>query len=86
MTAITKSQRTKKRKINKAVDRRMALRNQRAPFGSDQHGRKSLMDLPDTPRRPRARHGPRKIQLGETLSQRELADRDPVRDGGEIPQ
>ncbi len=64
----------------------MALRNQRAPFGANEHGRKSLMDLPDTPRRMRAERGPRKIQLGETLSQRELADRDPVREGAEIPQ
>jgi hypothetical protein len=79
MKTIRKATRSKKRAINKAIDRRFSLRNQRAPMDGANAG-KSLMDIPDVPRRRRAPAGPRRTQLGRSLRQGELAERDPVRE------
>lgn len=77
----SKPGRSKRRKINKALDQRFALRNQRATMLSESHRGKSLMDIADTPRRPRQNHGLRRTQMGRSLLQSELASRDPVREG-----
>ncbi len=74
-----KSGRSKRRLINKALDQRFALRNQRGPLSTSDHSGKSTIDLADTPRR-QGDHGPRRTQLGRGLSQGELASRDPFRD------
>jgi hypothetical protein len=80
MRTIKTRSRTKRRAVNKAMDRRFAMRNQRPPLDKGDQGGKSLLDLPDTPRRRRVAKGVRRVQLGRTLPQGELADRDPVRD------
>ncbi|HEX5222913.1 MAG TPA: hypothetical protein VFZ59_25375 [Verrucomicrobiae bacterium] len=80
MKPVRKAARSKRRSINKALDQRFTLRNQRAPLNPSDHGAKSLMDLADTPRRRKRPQGPRRTQLGRTLRQGELASRDPVRE------
>jgi hypothetical protein len=75
-----KSGRSKRRSINKALDQRFSLRNQRAPLQATDRGGKSLLDLPDATRRRKRPQGPRRLQLGRTLRQGELATRDPVRE------
>ena len=77
---VMKPARSKRRSINKALDQRFALRNQRAPLSASDHSAKSLIDLADTPRRRKQPQGPRRTQLGRTLRQGELASRDPVRE------
>lgn len=76
---MRKPAKTKRRAINKAMDSRFALRNQRASAEASRRG-KSLIDMPDTKRRRKAARGPRRTQLGIPLNVGELADRDPVRD------
>ena len=78
---VMKPTRSKKRSINKALDQRFTLRNQRGPMNASDHEAKSLLDLADTPRRRKRPQGPRRTQLGRTLRQGELASRDPVREG-----
>jgi hypothetical protein len=81
--AKDKSPTTKSRVINKSLDRRFTLRNQRPAVESSVNRGKSLMDLPDTRRRRPARKGrtgPRRTQLGQPLQQSELAKRDPARE------
>ena len=75
-----KSGRSKRRLINKALDQRFVLRNQRGPLASSDRSAKSTLDLADMPRRRKRARGPRRLQLGRTLPQGELASRDPVRD------
>jgi hypothetical protein len=79
MKTIHKPTRSKKRAINKSIDRRFALGNQRAPLDDSNTG-KALADIPDVPRRGETPKGPRRLQLGRTLNQGELAERDPVRE------
>jgi hypothetical protein len=77
---MSKPPKARRRVINKAADQRFALRNQReSPDAANRRG-KSLMDLPDTPRRRKTAQGVRRTQLGRTLPQGELASRDPVRE------
>lgn len=76
---MSKPVKTKRRSINKAVDKRFALRNQRASLITAAHKGKSLVDMADTLRRRKTAQGPRRVQLGLTLPQGELASRDPVR-------
>jgi hypothetical protein len=81
MKTKAKVGRTKGRRINKALDKRFTLHNKRGPVSGQDRRAKSLMDMPDVPRRRAAKRGPRRTQLGETLPQGELAARDPVREG-----
>jgi hypothetical protein len=76
---MSKPAKTKRRSLNKAKDSRFALRNQRESLQPQQNEGKSLMDLADVPRRRKVARGPRRVQLGRTLSQGELASRDPAR-------
>ena len=77
--ARAKSTSSKKRRLNKAVDRRFAMRNQRAPLSENDHGKKSLMDMANLPRKRRPAKGPRRVQIGVSLPQAELAPSDPER-------
>jgi hypothetical protein len=71
---------SKKRKVNKALDRRFTLRQQRPPLPGADADAKSLNDIPDVPRRPsRGKGGLRRTQLGVSLKQNELGARDPAR-------
>lgn len=79
MKTTRKPSHTKKRAINKSVDRRFKMRHQRASTNSSNAGT-SLLDIPDVPRQKRKQGGPSRLQLGRTLNQGELADRDPVRE------
>jgi hypothetical protein len=74
-----KPARTKKRAINKSVDRRFTMRNQRASV-DDSSGGKGLADIQDIPRQRKSAKGPGRVQLGRTLNQGELADKDPVKE------
>jgi hypothetical protein len=80
MKTRAKSVRTKSRVINKSIDQRFRMRTQRGPISETDRSEKSTMDIPDTKRRRRQRGAVRRLQLGRTLSQSELAARDPVRD------
>jgi hypothetical protein len=62
-SAMSKPSKARRRVINKAIDRRFALRNQRETAHTNRRG-KSLTDLPDTPRRRKTPRGPRRVQLG----------------------
>ncbi len=74
---------SKRRRINKALDRNFALRNQRASAQASSRRGKSQMDLADVPRRNRNPRGVRRTQLGESLNVGELATRDPYRPEGQ---
>ena len=78
--AMSKPSKARRRVINKAIDRRFALRNQRETPDTTNRRGKSLMDIPDTPRRRKTAKGPRRVQLGIPLQQGELENRDPFRD------
>jgi hypothetical protein len=80
MKTRAKSARTKSRVINKSMDQRFRMRTQRGPVNETDRSEKSTMDIADTTRRRRQHRGVRRLQLGRTLRQSELAARDPVRD------
>jgi hypothetical protein len=77
---MSKPAKTKRRLINKAIDQRFSLRNQRAALRERDRSGKSLIDLPDIERQRKPARGPRRVQLGRTLRQGELAALDPVRE------